>query len=112
MRKSSLARAPTKQGSVKVAPLGASALESLRNLGPESARMLEAAGIASLEDLRDLGSVGAYVAVKRAGHKPTLNLLYSIEGVLRDVAWTELPYHVKASLTLEADAYLDAEGLR
>lgn len=74
--------------------------------------MLEAAGIRTRSQLNELGSVGAYVAVKRAGQQPTLNLLFAIEGALRDIAWTELPYHVRASLTLEADAYLDAEGMR
>ncbi len=72
--------------------------------------MLEAAGIATRTALSELGAVGAYVAVKRKGLNPTLNLLYAIEAGLRDVA--VLPSHVKAQLTLEADAYLDAEGLR
>ncbi len=40
---------------------------TLRNLGPASLRMLEAAGISTEEDLRALGSVAAYLAVKRTG---------------------------------------------
>ena len=89
-----------------------SGLESLRNLGPESARMLAEAGIDTRAKLADIGAVGAYVAVRRKGINVTLNLLYAVEGALRDIPWTELPYPVKASITLEADAYLDAEGIK
>lgn len=87
-------------------------LASLRNLGPESAKMLADVGIDTRATLADIGAVGAYVAVKKKGLNPTLNLLYAVEGALRDLPWTELPYHIKASLTLEADAFLDAEGLK
>jgi DNA transformation protein and related proteins len=87
-------------------------LESLKNLGPESAKLLIAAGIETPQQLKELGAVGAYVAVKQKGLQPSLNLLYAIEAALRGITWTELPYHVRASLTLEADAYLDAVGVR
>jgi DNA transformation protein and related proteins len=87
-------------------------LESLKNLGPESAKLLVAAGIETPLQLKELGAVGAYVAVKQKGLKPSLNLLYAIEASFRGITWTELPYHVRASLTLEADAYLDAVGVR
>ena len=84
----------------------------LPNLGAEAAALLEQAGISTRAELEELGSVGAYVAVNRKGLKPSLSLLYAIEGALRGIAWADLPYHVRASLTLEADAVLDAEGLR
>lgn len=87
-------------------------LESLRNLAPESATMLVEAGVDTRAKLAEIGAVGAYVAVKKKGLNPTLNLLYAVEGALRGLPWTELPYHIKASLTLEADAYLDAEGMK
>lgn len=112
MPKTSTSRAPaSKRSRPALVAVKDAGLASLKNLGEESARMLEAAGIATRSDLSELGAVGAYVAVKRKGLKPTLNLLYAIEGALRDVAWTDLPYHVRTQLTLEADAYLDAEGL-
>lgn len=89
-----------------------SGLASLMHLGAEAKQLLETAGIRNRRQLSELGSVGAYVAVKRAGQNPTLDLLYAIEGALRDIPWATLPYHLRASLTLEADAYLDAEGMR
>jgi hypothetical protein len=39
----------------------------LANLGPKSEKILVAAGITSLEQLRKLGSVAAYSKVKRTG---------------------------------------------
>jgi DNA transformation protein len=88
-----------------------SAIEELKNLSGTSARMLKEAGITSPTELHELGAVEAYVRVKRAGVQAGVNLLYAIEGAIRDVSWTELPYNVLASLTLEADAYLADEGL-
>lgn len=112
MPKSSVARSVVKRSAVKAPPVVMDRLDALRNLGPESVRMLEAVGVTTRAALNELGAVGAYVAVKRSGQKPTLNLLYALEGALRDIAWTDLPYQVKASLTLEADAYLAAEGMQ
>jgi TfoX C-terminal domain len=88
-----------------------SAIEELRNLGGTNARMLKEAGITSPTELHELGAVKAYVRVKRAGVHAGLSLLYALEGAIRDVSWTELPYTLRASLTLEADAYLANEGL-
>lgn len=84
----------------------------LAHLGPEVLELLHKAGIRTRADLEELGSVGAYVAVSRKGLKPTLSLLYAVEGALRGVAWASLPYHVRASLTLEADAILHSERIR
>ncbi|WP_425358296.1 TfoX/Sxy family DNA transformation protein [Thiothrix nivea] len=38
------------------------------------------AGIQSEAQLREMGSIAAFVAVKRAGCAPSLNLLWAIEG--------------------------------
>jgi DNA transformation protein and related proteins len=114
MAKATSARVATKNTTTgkKLVAVGNTGLDSLKNLGADAAKMLQDAGIRTRSQLSELGAVGAYVAVKRQGLKPTLNLLYAIEGALRGIAWTDLPYHVRASLTLEADAYLDAEGMR
>jgi len=47
-------------------------IKNLRNLGPQSAKMLAKAGIVSNEKLKALGSVAAFLAVKRAGCSPRL----------------------------------------
>lgn len=112
MPKTSTSRTPLPKGArPALLAVEETGLAALGNLGRDSAQMLEAAGISTRSQLSELGAVGAYVAVRRKGLKPPLNLLYAIEGALRDIPWTDLPYPVRTQLTLEADAYLDAEGL-
>jgi DNA transformation protein and related proteins len=47
----------------------------LRNIGPKSAAWLRQVGLRTPEDLVAVGAVGAFVKVRRAGFKPSLNLL-------------------------------------
>ncbi len=63
----------------------------LRNIGPKSAAWLRQVGLRTREDLESVGAVQAFVRVKRAGFKPSLNLLYSLEGALADCHWQEIP---------------------
>ena len=81
----------------------ASALARLRNLGPASAAWLEAAGIRTAADLRALGAVAAFrrVAFHRGGDV-SANLLYALEGALRDVRWDRLPAEERVRLRREA----------
>jgi hypothetical protein len=62
-------------------------LHDARNLGPRSIAMLEAAGIGDTAALRRMGSVQAYLRVQRSGAKPSLNLLWALEGAIRDEPW-------------------------
>ena len=59
----------------------------LRNIGPKSAAWLRQVGLRTREDLEAAGAVDAFVKVRRAGFKPSLNLLYSLEGALLDCQW-------------------------
>ena len=63
----------------------------LRNIGPKSAAWLRQVGLRTLEDLEAVGAVDAFMRVKRAGFKPSLNLLYALEGALLDCHWQEVP---------------------
>ena len=56
----------------------------LRNIGPKSAAWLRQVGLHQSEDLVAAGAVQAFLKVRRAGFKPSLNLLYSLEGALQD----------------------------
>lgn len=76
---------------------------SLRNLGPASARMLKAAGITSSARLRGMGAVAAFVAVRRSGAKPSLNLLWAIEGALTDRDWKTVSREDRTALLLALD---------
>lgn len=82
----------------------ATALPKLRNIGPKSAAQLRQVGVRTLDDLRALGSLAAFVKLKRAGFKPGLNLLYSMEGALLDCHWQQLPEARRSELVIAADA--------
>jgi TfoX/Sxy family transcriptional regulator of competence genes len=76
----------------------------LRNIGPKSAAWLRQVGLRSREDLAAVGAVDAYMRVKRAGFKPSLNLLYALEGALLDCHWQEVPDARRSELILAAEA--------
>lgn len=76
----------------------------LRNIGPKSAAWLRQVGVRTQEDLHALGAVEAYMRVKRAGFKPSLNLLYALEGALLDCHWQEVPDARRSELILAVDA--------
>ena len=77
-------------------------LPALRNLGPVSLRWLQAIGVHTRRDLEKLGAVTAYAILKAQGYNASLNLVYAIEGTLRDCDWKKLPPRRKAQLKLAA----------
>lgn len=76
----------------------------LRNIGPKSAAWLRQVGLRSLDDLAAIGAVEAYMKVRRAGFKPSLNLLYSLEGALVDCHWQDVPEERRNELVQAAEA--------
>lgn len=78
--------------------------DKLANVGPKSAAWLRQVGIRTQEDLQAAGAVAAFVKVKRAGFKPSLNLLYALEGALTGVHWQQVPSERRGAMALEVDA--------
>ena len=76
----------------------------LRNIGPKSAAWLRQVGLRSLEDIAAVGTVDAFMKVRRAGFKPSLNLLYALEGALNDCHWQEVPDARRIELVQAAEA--------
>jgi DNA transformation protein and related proteins len=76
----------------------------MRNIGPKSAAWLRQVGLRTPEDLAAAGPVDAFMRVKRAGFKPSLNLLYALEGALRDCHWQEVPDERRVQLVEAAEA--------
>ena len=76
--------------------------EKLRNIGPKSMAWLRQTGVRTLDDLKAVGALSAYVRVKRAGFKPSLNLLYALEGAILDCHWQEIPDLRRSELILAA----------
>ncbi len=50
-----------------------------------------------------MGSVAAYLAVKKTGGSPSLNLLWAIEGALTDRDWKEVSRNERTSLLFQLD---------
>ena len=78
-------------------------LTHIPNLGEKSVQMLSSAGIQTAQQLRELGPVIAYLAVKQAGHTPSINLLWAIAAGLKGRHWTDLSDAEKQSLRDEID---------
>jgi DNA transformation protein and related proteins len=70
----------------------------IRNVGPKSAAWLRQVGVRTQEDLNRLGPVDAFMKVKRAGFRPSLNLLYALAGAIENCHWADLPDERKAAL--------------
>ena len=78
--------------------------EKLRNIGPKSMAWLRQTGVRTLDDLKAVGALAAFVRVKRAGFKPSLNLLYALEGAILDCHWQEIPGERRSELIADAEA--------
>ncbi|MFJ5300836.1 TfoX/Sxy family protein [Pseudomonas sp. NPDC088368] len=73
-------------------------LLQMKNLGKTSAQWLHAAGIHNAADLRRLGPILAYRAVKARDFRTSKALLYYIAGALNDLDWRDLTQADKARL--------------
>lgn len=78
-------------------------IANLPNLGAKSQAMLAAAGITKAHQLRELGSVAAYLKVKAVVPSASLNLLWAIEGGLSGQSWQEVARHQRTSLLLSLE---------
>ena len=85
-------------------PMPVDSIASLANLGPKSQAMLQAAGISSVGQLRKLGAVRAFAAVRRVqGNRASLNLLWALEGALTGLAWQVVAREHRTRLLLALD---------
>ena len=82
----------------------AATTQKMRNIGPKSAAWLRQVGLRSLEEIAAIGTVEAFMKVRRAGFKPSLNLLYALEGALLDCHWQEVPDDRRTELVAAAEA--------
>lgn len=78
-------------------------LQHLKNVGKTSAQWLHAVGIHSASDLRRMGAVDAYQAVRNRGFRATRVLLYAIEAALMDIHWIDLPIDRKNALNRQVN---------
>ncbi len=76
----------------------------IRNVGPKSAAWRRPVGVRTQNDLVRIGPVEAFMKVKRAGFRPSLNLLYALAGAIEDCHWADLPEERKTALILAAES--------
>jgi hypothetical protein len=81
-----------------------SARGRLLNVGPKSTAWLRQVGIRTEDALREAGAVGAFVKVKRAGFRPSLNLLYALEGALTGCHWQQIAPERRQQMLAELEA--------
>ncbi len=84
----------------------------IRNVGPKGAAWLRQVGVRTQEDLVRLGPVDAFMKVKRAGFRPSLNLLYALAGAIENRHWAELPDEHKRALVAAAEANETANPIK
>lgn len=80
----------------------------LKNLGPVSAAWLAGVGVVTRADLIRLGPVAAFLRVRDAGHKASMNLLWALAGAERGLRWNKLTDDERQRLLLELDAAVAA----
>ncbi len=78
-------------------------LLQLKNLGAASVNILNAIGIHSSDDLKEVGAVQAYVRIKQRGIHVSKVMLYALQGALMDVHWNDLEAELKQRLVTQAD---------
>ncbi len=84
----------------------------IRNVGPKSAAWLRQVGVRTTDDLARVGVVEAFLKVKRAGFRPSLNLLYSMAGALADCHWNDVPEAQRKELVAALEAAESANPIR
>lgn len=81
----------------------------MRNIGPKSAALLRQVGIRTRDDLTAVGVVAAYFMVQQAGARPSLSLLWALDGAVRNVDWRALSEKRKRQLTTDLDMFTAAQ---
>ncbi|MFN0192310.1 MAG: TfoX/Sxy family DNA transformation protein [Aestuariivirga sp.] len=78
---------------------GGRAISTLRNLGPKSAMVLMQCGVRTIDELKELGAVKAFVRARALRPKKvSLNLLWAIAAGLEDRDWRKLTQTEKSKL--------------
>lgn len=85
--------------------------DKMRNLGGKSAAWLRQVGIRTRADLEQHGAIEAFIKIRKAGFKPSLNLLYSLVGALEDRHWQQLGAERREALQAELAAREEALGI-
>lgn len=75
----------------------------LKNIGPKTAKSLNALAIFSLADIERHGVVEVYLVLKSLEPKTTLNALWALQAACLDISWLYLAKEIKEKLLLELE---------
>ncbi len=74
-------------------------LTDLKNIGKATEQMLAEIDITTVNDLRAMGEIEAYLRLKfRFPKDVNILMLYALYGALHDIAFNQIPSDVKARL--------------
>ena len=79
-------------------------LTSIRNIGPAFAESLQAAGIMTAEELREIGADDAYARLLQNGTKPHFIGYYVLHMALQGRPWNDCKGAEKEALRVKFDA--------
>lgn len=80
------------------------AISSIKNIGPASEALYNAAGIMTAEDLRDMGADTAYARLLANGNRPHFIGYYALHMALQGRPWNDCQGDEKAALRVKFDA--------
>ena len=88
-------------------------ISELKGLGEKSEACLREVEIETVEQLREIGAVQAYIRVKDNSTrlKPSLNLLYALVGALEDTNWQSVAKEQRGRLLMEIEDYQEHQKL-
>lgn len=82
----------------------AAPVESVRYVGPKSKQELNAIGIKTVGDLKRVGVIDAYLAVKATGYPVNINFVWAMYAGLLGVDFDKIPAEFKAAVRKELAA--------
>ena len=80
-------------------------LTSLRNIGKEIEKKLKSVDITTAEELKKVGSKEAFIKLKLRYSNLCLVHLYTLEGAISDIEYSQLPEDVKQDLKDFSDSF-------
>lgn len=87
-------------------------LRDLKGLGEKSEKRLVEVGIATPDELREIGPVRAFIKLrKECSTKPSLNFLYAMVGALEEKYWADIAKSEKGRLLMELEGYRELEEM-
>jgi len=86
-------------------------LSKLKGLGSKSEKCLNEIGIYTLDDLKSIGPVRAFIKLKaECGINPSLNFLYAMVGAIEGVHWAKIAKSEKGRLIMELEDYKELQN--